>query len=206
MKQVYVNPAANDAEMKMLGKTGAELGRALAEIAKEGDAVETRAERMLALVRSKGITDERSFSAAIRVAYRANGWRATRGRPKLDEKALESVPATVKQYVSSVRAAFRLGLDGRSMRTFSALRKAVADARAAKRTKARSKDPNLAGIHVLKDDRLTGAPLHDLAVVYESMQARQREALVRRIKTLVSEFKGAAAPNLRLVQSERKAA
>lgn len=205
MKRVDVKPAANDAEMKMIGKTGAELAKALAEIAAEGNAVETRAERMLALVRSKGIVDERTFSAAVRVAYRANGWRATRGRPKLDEKALESVPPTVKQYVSAVRAAFRLGLDGRSMRTFSALRRAVSDARAAKRAKVRSKDPNMAGIHVLKDDRLTGAPLHDLAVVYEGVQARQREALIRRIKTLVSEFKS-AAPGLRIVESERKAA
>ena len=205
MKRVDVKAAANDAEMKMLGKTGAELAKALAEIATEGDAVETRAERMLALVRSKGIVDERTFSAAIRVAYRANGWRATRGRPKLDEKALEPVPSTVKQYVSSVRAAFRLKVDGRSMRTFSALRKAVSDARAAKRAKVRSKDPNLAGVQIKGGDRLTGAVLHDLMVVYEGVQARQREALIRRVRTLVSEFKSAAS-GLRLVESEKKAA
>lgn len=179
------------------------LTAALSAIAHDGEMLESRADAVLSIVKSSGIRDVKAFGAAVREAYKANGWNATQGKPKAGKRALLAVPATVKQYVSTVRAAFRLGVNVTKMETFHKLRKVLKQARADAAPQAVAvKDPRLAGLRLVKNGGgLIGAPFHDLTLIYEKLAKGQQKQLAGEVNELVRRFQPAAAPQLVLAKA-----
>lgn len=97
------------------------LAAVLAVIGKEEHELEAKATQVLRIVRTRKIEDLKAWNGAVREAYKANGWNGKPGKPKAAEKR-GAVPATVKQYVSAIRRAFRLKLPVSSYSSFYALR------------------------------------------------------------------------------------
>lgn len=173
------------------------LAAALAEMAQTEGTLESRADSVLSLVKSGGIRDGAAFNKAVREAYKANNWHSIVGRPGRGNRGTP-VPQTVKSYVSIVRAAFRLDLVVAHFKTFHALRKGVKAARVARQPRPVARDPRLAGLTLVKHDTLTGAPFHDLAVLYEKSSRQQRSRLLAEVNRLVREYRPAVAPVLTL--------
>lgn len=173
------------------------LAAAFAEMAQTESTLASRADAVLAIVKSGGIRDGAAFNKAVREAYKANGWHTIAGRPGRGNRG-QPVPDTVKQYVSIVRAAFRLDLVVAHFKTFHALRKGVKSARAARRPRPVARDPRLAGVTLVRQDTLTGAPFHDLTVLYEKSNKQQRARLLTEVNRLIREFRPAVAPVLTL--------
>jgi hypothetical protein len=177
------------------------LAEALAAIATTTDTLESRADTILAIVKANGIRDAKAFRKAARAAYLENGWHARPGKPARGNGHKTPVPPTVKQYVSQVRAAFRFDLNVLAFKSFHALRKAVIEARLARKPKARGRrDPRLAGLKLIKGSELTGAVFHDAAVVYDGLDKARQAQMARAIVKVVEQFKAAAAPALELVK------
>lgn len=176
------------------------LAAALAVIATEESTLESRADSVLAIVKDAGIRDEKAFSLAVREAYKANGWNVAAGAPKKGSGG-KPVPGTVKQYVSQVRAAFRLGINVTRMATFHKLRMAVKEARAAARPKPVNADPKMAGLRLVKSGEMTGAPFHDLAVMYEKATKGVQKQILGEVNELVRRFRPAVAPQLVLAKA-----
>lgn len=65
----------------------ATLAAALAVIGREGESLETQATSVLRIVRAQKIGTLKDWSAAVRDAYRANGWNGKPGKPKSGAKA-----------------------------------------------------------------------------------------------------------------------
>lgn len=167
------------------------LARALAEIASAGAATESKAVAVIAL--TKGIADLKEFDRIVREAYAANGWNTTSGRPAAGNRR-GAVPATVKQYVSLIRACFRLELPVASYKTFHTMRKAVKAAR--KPAAPVNQDPRMAGLRLVKSGELIGAPFHDLTVLFEKSAKGVQRQIAAEVTTLVRRFQPAAALTL----------
>lgn len=176
------------------------LTAALSAIAQDVEQLESRADAVLAIVKDSGIRDVKAFSAAVREAYKANGWNATAGKPAPGKRA-QPVPATVKQYVSTIRGAFRLGVNVAKMESFFKLRKVLRQARAAANPQLVVKDPRLAGLRLVKNASLIGAPFHDLTVVYEKLPKAAQKQLAGEVNELLRRYQPAAAPQLVLAKA-----
>ena len=83
------------------------LAAALAVIGKDSVALDSKADQVLRIVKQEKIADLKEFNAAVREAYKANGWNGSPGKPKKGAEKKAVAPATVKQYVSAIRGAFR---------------------------------------------------------------------------------------------------
>ena len=118
------------------------------------------------------------------IAYDENGWSRSAGRPK--EGATETpAPATVKNYVSTLRRAYNAEMDVLSFSTMWELRVALRELRDADR---QTKQPALRGVQVAKVDVINGALWHDLVVVWEHLPEDERGSLEAKLERLLSQF------------------
>lgn len=171
------------------------LASALAVIGREANELETRAMQVLHIVKRDKITDVKAWSAAVRAAYKANGWNGKPGKPKAGSTA-KAVPVTVKQYVSAVRAAFRLKLPVASYSSFYALRQDLAKQRAKARKPVNGHaKPELAGVQVSRPDELTGGPFHDLVVLYGALDRGRQTHMLAALDRVKRQF-AMSAPQL----------
>lgn len=161
------------------------LANALAVIAVSSSAIESKADAVLNIIRDAGIRDEKAFTAAIRLAYAENGWNTGAGRPRPGAR-LKQVPATVKQYVSRVRAAFRAKLPVAKFKTFHELRKALKQLNDSKNPAAN--DPVYMGLRIVQAEELNGAPFHDLAVLHTKLGKTRQAALLDDIAKLIKRY------------------
>lgn len=161
------------------------LASILASVAQNGELIESKADGILSLIKSAGIKDLEAFNDAVQRAYLANGWQPAQGAPKKGSEAAQTVPSTVKQYVSQVRAGFRLGLPMAQFKTIHAMRKAI---RTSKPAVTQTDDPVLAGVRIANRQSLIGAPFHDLAAVYGKLPKDKQARLVRAVKAIVQEY------------------
>ncbi len=162
------------------------LAHTLRRIAAEGQRLEDTAGHLLQVVAEMNVRTLEAFDGLVRQAYRANGWHAGPGRPPAEAKA-EAVPPLVRTYVSEVRAAFRLGLKVHGFESFYALRRAVQEKRAKLEARA-GVWPALRGVRVSSPDKLTGAPFHDLIVIYDHLDETVGEALERALARLIRKY------------------
>lgn len=162
------------------------LAAALAGLASTSAGLESRADAVLAIVRRTRIGTEKEFSIAVRDAYAANGWNAGAGKP-VEGVSLKPVPGTVKQYVSQIRAAYRFKIDVLHCRSFYELRKGLRKARA--RKSASLADPVMHNLKIAGKAELTGAPLHDIVVIYTTLSETRRKQLAAAVNRLVREYR-----------------
>lgn len=188
------------------------LAAALAVIGKGANELDNQATQVLRLVRAEKINDLKGWSAAVREAYKANGWNGKPGKPKAGEKKGGAVPATVKQYVSAIRRAFRLKLPVSSYSSFYALRQDLKKrtVKAAKRAQAAvAKQPvEMVGIRLQQPETLNGAIFHDLAAMYSALDRQRRPKFIGALERVKREFSGAvpqlivaSLPEMRTVAS-----
>lgn len=176
------------------------LAEALAAIGMTSDTLETRADAILAIVKANDIKDAKEWRAIARAAYQANGWHSRPGKPGRGTKTT-TVPVTVKQYVSQIRAAFKFELNVASFKSFHALRKSVKETRIARRVKPKgSRDPRLAGLKLVKSNELTGAPFHDAVALYANLDKMKQAQMAKAISNVIRQFTPAAQPSLELIK------
>ena len=161
---------------------------------KDGQTLASRADAVLRIVKTNKIEDVKAFSAAVKAAYAANGWNAGAGRPVKGAPPMKPVPSSVKQYVSTMRAAFKMKLPVTSYSSFHALRSEVRDVRVKARKKQAAQTPELAGVAVKRDDTLNGAIFHDLAVLFNALDKAKQGHMIRALDRVKNQFAG-AAPN-----------
>ena len=173
------------------------LAAVLAVIGKEEHELEAKATTVLRIVRAQKITDLKGWSAAVREAYKANGWNGKPGKPKAGT-GKGAVPATVKQYVSAIRRAFHLKLPVSSYSSFYALRadlRKKAERKAARNNGAVPQRPEFIGIRLTDSDALNGSPFHDLAVLHNALDKTRKSAMLGALERVKRQF-AMAAPQL----------
>lgn len=182
-------------------KTETKLAKVFTTIATEGGRLESTAAGVLAIVKDAGINDVEAFDEAVKAAYAANGWNQTAGRPSPDSKA-ESVPDTVRTYVSWIRSALREGLRVSRFETFQELRNALAKKRGIRVVKKTANG----GARVPKDlahdfegieiagAQPNGAVMHDLALVFIKLPPDDRALLGRQLNRLAHTWLPKAFP------------
>jgi hypothetical protein len=177
------------------------LAAALAQIGKEGEELDSKAMTVLRIVRAEKINDGKSFNKAVREAYRANGWFGKPGKPKVGAPTQEKVPASVKQYVSSIRAAYRLKLHVANFTSINALRAELKEQRAKAIKRAHkangSTPPEMVGIRLQQPDTLLGgkAIFHDLVALYDALDRTRKPKFMGALERTKREFI-TAAPQL----------
>lgn len=182
------------------------LAVAFSVLARDGTALESKAENVLKILKAEKIRDLKAFNLEVREAYKANGWNASAGRPKEGVK-LTPVPATVKQYVSSIRRAFRFKMQVLTYSSFYALREELKK-EASKVRKPRTNAPKeMAGIRLQQPATLNGGIFHDLAVLYEALDRARKPRILAALERIRRDF-SKAAPQLASVNEMglRKAA
>lgn len=182
------------------------LAAAFSVLAQESVVIESKAEHVLRILKQKNIRDLKSFNVEVKLAYKANGWNSSSGRPK-EGSELKPVPPTVKQYVSSIRRAFRLRLLVLNFSSFSALRSELKQ-KAAEVRKPRTSGPKeMQHINLAMPGELTGSMFHDLAVLWEALDRTRKPKMLAALERVKRDF-SKAAPQLQLLEGsgQRKAA
>lgn len=131
------------------------------------------------------------------VAYEENGWSRTAGRPR-DGSTEIPAPATVKNYVTAFRRAYKAELDVLKFKTVGEMRVAIRDLRDAAR-EAQEKPASLAGVQVSKDDVLTGALVHDIYACIKALPPADRDDIEAKLRRVLAQAVKKAPPELKLV-------
>jgi len=184
------------------------LARVFTALAGDEKRTESTASAVLTIVKAAGITKVEDFNVAVQAAYEANGWNQKPGRPVAGSTA-DSVPDTVRTYVSWVRAAFAAGLRVARFKTFQELRKALAKRRAPTAASAprgagsgdvkvpESIVESFRGVHV-EDAKPNGGLFHDLALVYIKLSESERGLFGRQLNQLLGKYRAQAFPATKL--------
>lgn len=131
------------------------------------------------------------------IAYDENGWSRTAGRPK-DGSTEKPAPATVKNYVTAFRRAYKAGIDVLRFKTVGEMRVAIREIRDAQR-EAEEKPASLLGVQVSKDDVLTGALVHDIYTAIKNLAPEDREEFEAKLRRALAQAVKKAPVELKLV-------
>lgn len=181
-------------------KTPVDLATVFAQIDKAAGAMDTLAGSVLDAARSADAKDIDTFDVMVYAAYDKCGWSHRVGRPVEGDTP---APKAIKVYVSTIRGAYRMGLDVLSMRSIDEVRKALAKAREAAAEKRHHtptpKAPELVGVQLDSPGRLTGGMFHDAAVLWENLPEREKDEFGSKLQKLLDQYTKKAPPALRLV-------
>jgi hypothetical protein len=188
-------------------KLETKLARVFSALADDEKRTESTASQVLAIVKDEHITTVEKFDEAVRAAYEANGWNAGPGRPVAESKA-DSVPSTVRTFVSWVRAAFHANLRITKFETFQELRKALGKTRDATGRGGIKIPDDVADIFrgvQLAEAKPNGGLFHDIALVYVKLDSDHRGLFEKQLNRLLSQYRPRAFPSA-AVRAEKKAA
>lgn len=129
-------------------------------------------------------------------AYDENGWSRTAGRPRDGSKEVPA-PPTVKNYVTAFRRAYKAGLDVLAFKTVGEMRIEIRKIRDAER-EANNKPESLVGVHISKEDVLTGALVHDIYACIKAMPPEDRADIEAKLRRVLSQAIKKAPPELKL--------
>lgn len=171
-----------------------DLAQTLVDIARKAKGVESSANGMFASLKQANARTLEQFNGLIKAAYDQNKWSQHAGRPIAGSKD-KPAPDAVKLYVSSFRAAYRMKLDVLSFETVGAMRTAVLESRSA-HAQGPERAPELVGVQVSAERRLTGALYHDLIVLDQHLPEGERAELERELRKLLMRYTRKAPPEL----------
>lgn len=121
-------------------------------------------------------------------AYEANGWSRQAGRPS-EGSTLKPAPATIRNYVSTIRKAYKSKLDVLSYTTLGALRQAVRDLKKAKKPDAPADElAALRGVKIAHQQEMIGAVVHDIGVVLQNLDDEDRGKLEAILQKAIKQF------------------
>ena len=172
-------------------KVETKLARVFATLAESGKSTDTVAAGILAIVSESGIKDVEGFDPLVRAAYQANGWNPKPGRPTEETSHLDVVPATVRTYVTTVRRAFRRGIDVAKIKTVYDLRKAIRQTKvldASPRAIPKAVQENFAGVNLSLVHDVNGALIHDVGAVYANLPKPHQTLFERQLRQLVTKY------------------
>lgn len=155
-------------------------------IQRKAHGVESAANGMFATLKAEDVTTLDHFNELVRDAYQRNGWSQSAGRPVAGAKE-KPAPEAVKLYVSTFRAAYRYKLDVLSFETVGALRTAIREKRTAP-SQSVVRPPELKGIHVSAENKLTGALWHDAVVLHQHLTVDEQQEFEREVRMLIMRF------------------
>lgn len=175
-----------------------DLASIFTQIEVGANAVEEIAGKILAAIKEAKAETLDAFNAMTNEAFDKKGWSRRIGRP---EPGDVPAPASVKVYISTIRAAYRMGVDVPSFLSIGDLRKALRKAREAAGPASRRADPapEMKGVKVERPGALNGSMWHDVIVLWENLPDTQQHQLEEGVKKLLARFKAKAPPALRLV-------
>lgn len=172
-------------------------------IARKAKGVESAANGMFSTLKAEDVADLSHFNEVVRDAFKINGWSQTAGRPMAGSKE-KPAPDAVKLYVSTFRAAYRLGLDVLSFETVGAMRTTIREIRAASHQRKLAEPPapsrpEMEGVDVKGPDSLIGALWHDAMLLAEKIPTGHQQEMEREVRMVMQRFLRFAPPELTLV-------
>lgn len=183
----------------MNAKKSNDLADIFNQIDRGAQGVDEVAGKILSAIREASATTLDAFNEMTAAAFDKNGWSRRVGRP---EPGDVPAPSSVKVYVSTIRAAYRLSLAVPEFESIAELRKAVKAARGELASSGRQghNAPEMKGVKVDRPGALTGSLWHDAIVLWENLPESQQHKLEEAVKKLVERFTHKAPPAiLRLV-------
>lgn len=172
-----------------------DLASIFSRIERAASAVEEVAKAMLAAIKAADARTLEKFNDMVADAYGRNGWSQRQGRPVEGAKE-RPAPDAVKLYVSTVRAGYRMGLKVQTFDTMHALRQAIREKRA-KASQTAERGNQLRGVQVSSSTSLTGALIHDVAVLYQHLPSEQQALFEDQLRRLVARYTKQAPAELR---------
>lgn len=168
-------------------------------IARKAKGVESAANGMYSTLKAEDVRTLDHFNEKVRDAFQANGWSQTAGRPAAGSKE-KPAPDAVKLYVSTFRAAYRMGLDVLSFETVGAMRTTIRERRQGIAHAAKpDQPPELKGIQLVAEHSLTGALWHDAVVLHQHLNADKQHEFEREVRMLMMRYSKDAPPELTVV-------
>ena len=169
------------------------LARVFSDLVDGGQKLDNVAAGILAIVAEAKVRTVENFNPLVSAAYEANGWNPRPGRPSAETKDMGEVPGTVRTYVTTIRRAFRRGIDVAKMKTFYELRQAVRKTKTSRRSLGvRGLDDeakgNFTGVGIDTSRDLNGALIHDVGVIYAKLPKAHRLLYERQLQQLVSRY------------------
>jgi len=158
------------------------------EISTAYEVVENIAGRIFHMMRELDISDLDAWNDHMAKAYAENGWSTTTGRPKAGATETPA-PDIIQVYVSRVRSGFKAGLNVKTFETMYQLLKATRDAG---ETKSHAQDaerlPELKGVQIANENKLTGAFCHDIAVYTRVLPEDKRLEMEDRVRKVMKRY------------------
>jgi len=179
-------------------KTKLDLAAIFTQIESSAMIVDEVAGKILAAIKEAKADTLEAFNVMTWAAYDAKGWSRRIGPPVPGDVP---APASVKVYVSTIRAAYRLEVNVLDYSAIGELRKAIRSARsgkAASSPKPEPTPPEMKGVKVDHPAALTGSLWHDAIVLWENLPEEQQSALEEAVRKLVAKYTRKAPPALRL--------
>lgn len=182
---VFIEVVKTDGEAQ---KTRADLDKVAARVSS----------KILVIIKEEDIQDIGHWNEVVADAYATNGWSQSAGRPKPGSTETPA-PKVVKQYVSTVRSGYRLGLDVPGFTTMNQLKEAIAAEQRPHGSRVVSTLPELQGVHLVSENRLIGSFFHDLPTLWQRLPEDKQALYLKRLERVYAEMLKSAPPDLKLV-------
>lgn len=172
-------------------------------IARKAKGVESAANGMYSTLKAEDVKTLDHFNEKVREAFKANEWSQTAGRPVAGSKE-KPAPDAVKLYVSTFRAAYRMGLDVLSFETVGAMRTTIREIRGAAHQRKLAEPPapsrpEMEGVVVTGANTLIGKLWHDAMLLADKIPTDHQQEMEREVRMVMQRFLRFAPPELTLV-------
>lgn len=151
------------------------------------EVVETVAGRLFGVMREKEIDDIDGLNAEITATYVQLGYSQTKGRPKAGATETPA-PDIIQTYVSRLRRGLKLGLDVKTFETMYQLQEAIRKFDVYGVAVGPERLPELKGVTIANEDRLTGAFCHDIVVYVKKLPDDKRVEMEEKIRKVMKRY------------------
>jgi len=156
------------------------------QIANTAAKEENQASQILSIIKTHKLHTLEAFNEAVYAAYDANGWNYKTGRPT---ESIEKVPKSIKVYVSKIRKAYDLGLEVWNLKSMYQITDALEEAKPKPKVTP-EKEPDLIGVHISTEDKLTDHLFHDAVLIFKNLESEDdRDSFRRSLNRLLNRYK-----------------
>jgi len=148
--------------------------------------VEELATQIIEAIREAQASTLADFNEMVSDAYREKNWSQQVGRPAEDSTLL-AAPPTIRNYVSTIRKAYKMDLDVMGFATMFDIRKAVRMQRQPVHGQQVAQR-ELKGIRLTSKNKPNGGLWHDLVLLWEHLPEVDKETLETKLQKLLAQF------------------
>jgi hypothetical protein len=166
-----------------------DLAKIFTKIEAAANKVDDLAAQILDAIKEYQADTLEDFNEMVGDAYEANGWSRQAGRPS-EGSTLKPAPMTIRNYVSTIRKAYKAKLEVMRFDTLGQLRQAVKDLKAIKKQDVKQVDElaALRGVKIAQQEAMTGAVVHDIGVVLQHLDDANRAKLEAILQKAIKQF------------------